>query len=248
MAADQVETVHVTPPGSVPLDAALVARLTAQVVAGPAAARAPVVSPLTGAALAELPVSTVEDVDAAVAMAREAQAVWAERSVSDRAKVLLRVHDLVLERRSEGLDVVQLETGKARLHAFEELADVAANARWYARRGPRLLRDVRRPGLIPGLTAVTHVRHPKGVVAVIAPWNYPLTLAVSDALPALLAGNAIVVKPAQITPLAALWAADVLADAGLPDGLFQVVHGAGSVVGTAMIDRCDYVCFTGSTG
>jgi succinate-semialdehyde dehydrogenase/glutarate-semialdehyde dehydrogenase len=229
------------------LDAALVARLAGRVVAGDGAERSPVHSPLTGALIADLPLSTVEDVDDAVRRAREAQAVWAERSVADRAAVLRRVHDVVLERRSEGLDVLQLESGKARLHAFEELADVAINARWYARRGPAVLRETRRRGLVPGLTAVRHVRHPKGVVAVIAPWNYPLTLAVSDALPALLAGNAIVVKPAGITPLAALWAADVLADAGLPDGLFQVLHGAGSVIGSAMIDRCDYLCFTGST-
>lgn len=236
-------------PGSGPgLDPALVARLTARVVAGPGADSSPVRSPLDGSLIAELPVSTLADVEAAVVRARAAQEVWAERSVADRAAVLRRVHDIVLERRSEGLDVVQLESGKARLHAFEELADVAMNARWYARRGPRLLRDVRRPGLVPVLTAVRHVRHPKGVVAVIAPWNYPLTLAISDALPALLAGNAIVVKPAQLTPMSALWAADVLADAGLPEGLFQVVHGSGTVIGTAMIDRCDYLCFTGSTG
>jgi succinate-semialdehyde dehydrogenase/glutarate-semialdehyde dehydrogenase len=229
------------------LDGALVARLVARVAAGPGAERVAVDSPLTGTRLAELPVSTPADVEAAVARSREAQEVWAQRSAGDRAAVLLRVHDIVLERRSEGLDVVQSESGKARVHAFEELADVALTARWYARRGPRLLRDVRRAGLVPGLTSVRHVRHPKGVVAVIAPWNYPLTIAVSDALPALLAGNAVVVKPAQITPLAALWAADVLSDAGLPEGLFQVVHGAGAVIGTALIDRCDYVCFTGST-
>lgn len=257
MAADSVDALTPVPASSPPpapsaaaadgLDAALVARLSALVVASPDAVRAPVRSPLTGAVLADLPLSTVDDVETAVARARRAQAVWAERSVGDRAKLLLRVHDLVLERRSEGLDVVQLEAGKARLSAFEELADVAGNARWYARRGPRLLRDVRRPGLVPGLTAVTHARHPKGVIAVIAPWNYPLTLAVSDALPALLAGNAVVVKPAQLTPIAALWAADVLAEAGLPDGLFQVVHGPGSVIGSALIDHCDYVCFTGST-
>jgi succinate-semialdehyde dehydrogenase/glutarate-semialdehyde dehydrogenase len=253
MAADRTDAPDAPPsPSPLPgrrsgLDPALVARLAGRVVAGPGAARSRVISPLDDSPIAELPLSTVEDVEAAVVRARAAQEVWAQRSAADRAVLLQRVHDIVLERRSEGLDVVQLESGKARVHAFEELADVAMNARWYARRGPRLLRDVKRGGIVPGLTAVRHVRHPKGVVAVIAPWNYPLTLAISDALPALLAGNAVVLKPAQITPLSGLWAADVLADAGLPAGLFQVVHGQGSVIGTAMIDRCDYVCFTGST-
>lgn len=246
MGSDQLRGMSTRPPAS-GLDAALIARLAALVAAAPNAVRAPVTSPLTGAVLAELPISTLADVESAVARAREAQAVWAERSVSDRAKVLMRLHDLVLERRSEGLDVVQLETGKSRLNAFEELVDVAATARHYARRAPRLLRDIRRPGLVPVLTAVTQVRHPKGLVAVVAPWNYPLTLAVSDALPALLAGNAVIVKPAGLTPMTALWAADVLSDAGLPDGLFHVVHGAGSLIGKALIDHCDYLCFTGST-
>jgi succinate-semialdehyde dehydrogenase/glutarate-semialdehyde dehydrogenase len=81
----------------------------------------------------------------------------------------------------------------------------------------------------------------------ISPWNYPLVLTISDAIPALLAGNAVVLKPDSQTPFTALWAADLLAEAGLPDGLFQVVYGPGSVIGTAIIDSTDYVCFTGST-
>ncbi|HEY6796894.1 MAG TPA: succinic semialdehyde dehydrogenase [Kineosporiaceae bacterium] len=230
-----------------PLDPAVARRLAERIVAHPDAERAVAHTPLTGAPLAELPLSTVDDVEAAVAKARAAQEVWAQRAVAHRAGVLLRVHDLVLERQSGGLDLIQLESGKARLHAFEEVADVAINARWYARRGPRLLADLRRPGLVPVLTQVTQMHHPKGVVGVISPWNYPLTLAVSDALPALLAGNAVVIKPDRSTVLTALWAAELLADAGLPDGLFQVVHGAGSLLGAALIDRCDHICFTGST-
>ena len=230
-----------------PLDPAIARRLAEAVVAGPDAERVVVRTPLTGAPLAELPLSTVDDVEQAVARARVAQEIWAQRSVAHRAAVLLRVHDLVLERQSAALDLIQLESGKSRLHAFEEVADVAINARWYARRGPRLLADARRPGLVPVLTQVTQVHHPKGVVGVISPWNYPLTLAVSDTLPALLAGNAVVVKPDRSTVLTALWAAELLTDAGLPDGLFQIVHGAGSLLGTALIQRCDHICFTGST-
>ncbi len=204
-------------------------------------------SPFTGGPLAELPRSTPRDVAAAVARARAVQPDWAALDVRDRAKVLLRLHDLVLRRRSEGLDLIQLETGKARGHAYEEVADVAINARHYARVGPRMLAPARRRGLLPGLTRVHEIRHPKGVVGVVAPWNYPLALSLSDALPALLAGNAVLLKPDSQTPLTGLWGAELLAGAGLPEGLFQVLVGDGSTVGTSLIESVDYVCFTGST-
>src|ERR687884_2222839 len=229
------------------VDPARARRLTARVVAAPDARRATTTAPFTGAPLAELPLSTPDDVRAAVARARSAQPSWAARDVRDRAEVLLRLHDLVLARRAELLDLVQLECGKARAHAFEEIADVAINARWYARKGPGLLGDVRHPGLVPGLTRVTEVRQPKGVVGVIAPWNYPFTLALSDALPALLAGNAVVLKPDTRTALTALAGAELLAEAGLPEGLLGVVVGDGPVVGGALVDAVDHVCFTGST-
>ena len=229
------------------VDPARARRLTARVVAAPGSRRETTTAPFTGAPLAELPLSTPDDVRAAVARARSAQPAWAARTAADRARVLLRLHDLVLARRAELLDLIQLEAGKARAHAYEELADVAINARWYARRGRALLADVRHPGLVPGLTRVTEVRHPKGVVGIVAPWNYPFTLALSDALPALLAGNAVVVKPDTRTALTALAGAELLAEAGLPEALFGVVVGEGPVVGPALIDAVDYVCFTGST-
>jgi succinate-semialdehyde dehydrogenase/glutarate-semialdehyde dehydrogenase len=228
-------------------DPARVRRLAERAVASPDAARQVSRAPFTAAPLASLPLSTPEDVVAAVARAHAEQAAWAARSVRDRAEILMRVHDLVLQRQGEALDLIQLESGKARAHAFDEVADVAMNARWYARHGGALLADKRRPGLAPGLTQITQVQHPKGVVGIIAPWNYPLTLAVSDALPALLAGNAVVLKPDSSTALCGLWVAEPLAAAGLPDGLFQVVLGPGSVVGAALIESCDHICFTGST-
>lgn len=228
-------------------DPELIRRLVARVAASPGAQRLLTTTPLTGAPLAEIPQCTVGDVDAAVENARHAQAAWAAEPARRRAAVLRRVHDLVLARREEILDLVQLESGKARGHAYDEVADVAINARFYARRGPKLLADVRRGGIMPVLTRTREVRHPKGVVGIVAPWNYPLALSVSDSLPALLAGNAVVLKPDSQTTLTALWGADLLAEAGLPEGLFQVVAGAGSVVGTALFDRADYICFTGST-
>ena len=233
--------------GAATVDPELVGRLAARVRSTGSGAPIIATAPFTGAVLAELPRSTPQDVAAAVAAARAAQPAWAQHPAGERARVLLRVHDLVLRRRGEVLDLIQLESGKARGHAFEEVADVAINARHYARVGPRLLRERRHGGLVPVLTRVAEVRHPKGVVGIVSPWNYPLTLALSDALPALLAGNAVVLKPDSQTALTALWGAALLADAGLPDGLLQVVLGDGPVVGTALVEAVDHVCFTGST-
>ncbi|HEY8458291.1 MAG TPA: succinic semialdehyde dehydrogenase [Actinopolymorphaceae bacterium] len=223
-----------------------IAALTARVVAT-SGETITSVSPLTGEPLAQIPVSSDADVAAAFERARAAQAEWARVPVRERARILLRLHDLVFQRQEAILDIVQWESGKARRHAYEEVADVAMNARYYARTAPRLLRPRRRAGLFPLLTHTVELRHPKGVVGVIAPWNYPLTMAISDALPALAAGNAVVTKPASQTILCALVGAELLAEAGLPDGLWQIVVGEGSRVGSAVIENADFVCFTGST-
>lgn len=229
------------------LPAALVARLLDRVVAAPDAERHPVTAPFTGEHLLDLPLSTVADVRLAADAARRAQRAWAATPLRERAAVLLRFHDLVLEHRDEGLDIVQWETGKARRDALEELLDVCVTARHYARDAGRLLRDRRQRGALPGLVGIQELRHAKGVVGVIAPWNYPLTLAASDAVPALLAGNAVLLKPDLQTSLTALWAVDLLVRAGLPEPLVRVVTGEGPVVGPAVIDASDYVMFTGST-
>ncbi len=88
---------------------------------------------------------------------------------------------------------------------------------------------------------------PKGLIGIIAPWNYPLTMAISDGLAALVAGNGVILKPDAQTPLISLAAVELLEDCGMPKGLWQVVHGAGDQVGPELIDASDYVCFTGST-
>jgi len=201
----------------------------------------------TGVPLAEVPEGTADDVAAAVERARVAQFEWASRTPAKRAEVLERFGSLVLEHRDELLDVVQAETGKNRASAQEEVLDCVITARHYATTGPRTLRTHRSAGMLPGLTKTVVRYHPKGVVGVIAPWNYPLTLAVTDALAALLAGNAVMVKPATITPFSALAAAELLYTAGLPRELFQVVPGSGRVVGTAIVDTVDYLMFTGSS-
>ena len=208
---------------------------------------APVIAPFTGRTIAEIPMASEAAVDTAFAIARNAQRRWALTSVAQRSRIMLRFHDLVLDRRQEGLDIVQLETGKSRNHAVEELLDVAITARHYARVAAGLLKPRRQAGAFPVLTSAVELRHPKGVVGAISPWNYPLTLAVGDAIPALLAGNAVVLKPDLQTTLTALWAVDLLYEAGLPEGLLGVVAGEGPVVGPMITERGDYIMFTGST-
>lgn len=221
-----------------------VAGLTARLVAsGPPRA---VTAPATGLHLAQVPTSTPEDVARAARTARAAQQAWAATSLADRAAVLLRLHDLVLDRQSEGLDLCQLENGKARAHAYEELVDVAMQARHYARRGARYLAPRRVPGLVPVLTSTRVLRHPVGLVGVVAPFNYPFTLTLGDAVPALMAGNAVLLKPDPQTTLTALWLVGLAHDAGLPPGLLEVVSG-GADVGAAVVDAVDHVVFTGST-
>ena len=202
--------------------------------------------PFTGAPLGSFPLSSSADVARAARLARAAQRSWAQVPVRERAAVLDRLGALVLERQSEILDLIQMESGKSRRSAFEEVADVAIVARHYAVRGPRYLADRREPGVLPLLTGVTVHRRPVGVVGVIAPWNYPLTLALSEAIPALLAGNAVVIKPDVQTTLSALWAAELLEAAGLPGNLFLVVAG-GPDVGAELIEHVDHIAFTGST-
>jgi succinate-semialdehyde dehydrogenase / glutarate-semialdehyde dehydrogenase len=204
-------------------------------------------TPFTGEKLADLPESTPEDVAEAFERARAAQPVWAAIPARARAAVLLRFHDLVLERQAEVLDLIQLETGKARLHAHEEVLAVAVAARHYGRKAPAYLKPKRHTGVVPVLTKTTELRQPRGVVGQIAPWNYPLELSVGDALPAFVSGNAVVMKPDTETALTALWARDLLIEAGLPAGVFQVVIGEGPVVGPEIVKHADYVSFTGST-
>jgi succinate-semialdehyde dehydrogenase/glutarate-semialdehyde dehydrogenase len=204
-------------------------------------------TPFTGEKLADLPESTPEDVADAFERARAAQPAWAALPLRQRAAVLLRFHDLVLERQAEVLDLIQLETGKARLHAHEEVQAVAVGARHYGRGARSYLKPKRHMGAVPVLTRVTESRLPHGVIGQIVPWNYPFELSVGDALPAFVAGNAVVMKPDTETALTALWGRDLLIEAGLPAEVFQVVLGDGPVVGPEVVRHADYVTFTGST-
>ncbi len=207
----------------------------------------PVSAPFTGEQIGNVPAATEEDVAEAVSHARTAQQEWSSWPVEQRVDALSRFHDLVLDRQDELLDVMGLESGKARRHSYEEILDVATNARYYATRAEDFLQPRRREGAIPLATKTKEYRTPVGVVGIITPWNYPLTLAVSDAIPALLAGNTVVLKPAEETPFTALLTAKLLWEAGIPENVFQVVTGRGDEVGPALIDGVDFVGFTGST-
>ncbi|MFE7157599.1 succinic semialdehyde dehydrogenase [Streptomyces sp. NPDC057636] len=207
------------------------------------------VAPFDLAPIAAVPACAPEDVAAAVAGARADQPEWAGTPLRRRGDVVLAFHDLLLERQDQVIDLIQWETGKARYHAWQEVAQVAAIARHYARRARHYLAPHHVRGMVPGLTKVKEVRVPKGVVGVISPWNYPLYLGVGDVLPALMAGNAVVSKADSQTALTMLWTRALMAEAGLPTGLWQIVAGPGpgAVVGTALVDAVDFVCFTGST-
>ena len=227
--------------------APLLQTLAERVAAADPSRHREITNAMTGKPLGRIPQCTREDVVAAAERARAVQRGWAQRPLRERAEVMLRFHGLMLERQDEVLDIIQLENGKARVHAFEEVADVCLTARYYAHTAEKYLSPKRRQGVLLKLTEVWEHRPPKGLIGIISPWNYPLTLGISDALPAIVAGNAVLAKPDNQTPFSALWAVGLLEEAGMPEGLVQVVPGSGSELGTAIIEQSDYLMFTGST-
>jgi succinate-semialdehyde dehydrogenase/glutarate-semialdehyde dehydrogenase len=204
-------------------------------------------SPFTGAAIGTVPLCTAEDVLLAFQHARNAQRTWAQTRMSQRKAIFLRYHDLVLQHKEQLLDLIQVETGKDRLNAHDEILDVAINSRHYAHRAAKYLRPRRRKGALPFLTHTMEHHRPVGVVGIISPWNFPLVLTISDAIPALLAGNCVVLKPAHETPFTVLYAVQLLQEAGLPPDVFQVVTGRGSQLGPEIIKEADFLAFTGGT-
>ncbi|MEJ4113608.1 succinic semialdehyde dehydrogenase [Corynebacterium kroppenstedtii] len=204
-------------------------------------------SPFDGSTLGWVGTGTEEDVADAFTTARQVQRSWRASPFAERTRILLRYHDLVLTHRELLLDMIQLETGKNRASAFDEVMDVAINARYYGNHLASFLRPSRHPGALPIVTRSREYHYPKGVVGQISPWNYPLTLGISDALAAIAAGNTVVAKPDSSTPFCTLLALKLLLEAGLPAHVIQVVTGPGRVVGTAIADHCDYLMFTGST-
>ncbi|WP_306335948.1 aldehyde dehydrogenase [Streptomyces sp. KL118A] len=204
-----------------------------------------VLNPATEEVVATVPAATPQDVDAAVARAARAQEQWAAAAPADRARILRRFAAQVDEHLEE---LAQLEV--------REAGHVIGNARWEAGNVRDLL-DFSAGGAerlngrqipVPGGLNVT-VLEPLGVVGVIAPWNFPMPIAAWGTAPALAAGNAVILKPAETTPLTALRLAELALAAGLPEGLFQVLPGEGGVAGNALVEHPGVakIVFTGST-
>jgi acyl-CoA reductase-like NAD-dependent aldehyde dehydrogenase len=204
-----------------------------------------IIEPATEAVLEELPRAGFDEVDAAVERAREAFPGWRAIAPAERASILHALADGLASRREELAVLEARNAGKPIADARGEMEMVAATFRFYAGAPERLLGDT-----IPvaGGQAFT-VREPLGVVGLIVPWNFPLTIAAWKLAPALAAGNTVVLKPAELTPLTALRFVEVAAGAGIPDGVVNVVVGPGSVCGRRLVEHPDVakIAFTGST-
>lgn len=206
--------------------------------------RIDVINPATGKVVATVPAGSATDVDAAVAAARSAFPIWAETPLAERIAVVRAISAGIVARGEEIAATITAEMGspisfsravQASVPAATSAAaaTAAAGFRWTEEIGNSLV-----------------VREPIGVVGAITPWNFPLHQIVAKVVPALLGGNTVVLKPSEIAPLTAGILAEIAASAGLPVGVFNVVHGAGPVVGEAIAGHpeVDMVSFTGSTG
>jgi betaine-aldehyde dehydrogenase len=204
-----------------------------------------VIEPATEAVMAELPRAGVEEVDAAVAAAKAAFPAWRAVAPGDRAALIHRLADGLEERKEELALLEARNAGKPIGDARDEIGMVVETFRYYAGAPERLLGQT-----IPVAGGVDMTfREPLGVVGLIVPWNFPLTIAAWKAAPALAAGNCIVLKPAELTPLTALELEKIALAAGLPEGVLNVVAGPGSVCGARLVEHPDVakIAFTGST-
>jgi acyl-CoA reductase-like NAD-dependent aldehyde dehydrogenase len=204
-----------------------------------------VLEPATEGVLETVPRAGVDEVDAAVARAKAAAPGWRAVAPGDRARLLLRVSALVEERLEELATLEARNAGKPIGDARGEIGMVAETFRYYAGGVERNLGDT-----IPvaGGIAMTF-REPLGVVGLITPWNFPLAIAAWKLAPALAAGNTVVLKPAELTPLTALRFEQLALEAGIPEGVVNVVVGPGRTCGTRLVEHPDVakIAFTGST-
>jgi acyl-CoA reductase-like NAD-dependent aldehyde dehydrogenase len=204
-----------------------------------------VLNPATEEPIAELEQAGVEETDAAVAAARRAFPAWRAVAPADRARLLRRLATLVEERGEELARIESRNVGKPIAGARAEIGMVAQVLHFYAGTV-----DKHRGATIPvaGGEALTF-HEPLGVVGLIVPWNFPLNIASWKLGPALACGNTVVLKPAELTPLSALRLAELALEAGIPEGVVNVVVGKGSVVGQRLVEHPDVakIGFTGST-
>jgi acyl-CoA reductase-like NAD-dependent aldehyde dehydrogenase len=205
-------------------------------------------NPATLEPIAELPVASPADVADAVSRARKAQAVWQSTSFGERTKLLYRLRDLLLDEQDKLADILTAETGRPRAEAYGNelfyLCDAIGS--WGKKSAGYLKPQTIRPHfLLMKAKKVVSTYSPRGIIGIISPWNFPLTLTLGEAIPALMAGNAVVIKPSELTPLSARFGADMAARAGFPENLLQVIIGLGETA-EALIDHVDMIAFTGS--
>ncbi|HEV2911837.1 MAG TPA: aldehyde dehydrogenase family protein [Pyrinomonadaceae bacterium] len=205
--------------------------------------------PATGEEIGRAPSATAEDVARAVRRAREAQSDWARLSFRERGRMVLRARRLVLEELEQIAHLVSRETGKPISEAISmEITPTLDLMQFFARKTARLLRpekiDIGQYGLM-GRSSRIHYK-PLGVIGIISPWNFPWAIPLGEVVMALMAGNAVVLKPSELTPLTGLKIMEVFERAGLPEGLLHVLTGDGKT-GAALVEaRVDKIMFTGS--
>lgn len=207
-----------------------------------------VVDPATEKPLADVASATVDDAIAAVDAAYEAGAAWAQRAPRERAEILRRSYDLVVENRQAMAEIIVRENGKCLRDALGEVDYAAEFFRWFAEEAVRNSGEVSRSPRGDNRIVVLH--QPVGVSVLVTPWNFPAAMATRKIGPALAAGCAVILKPASATPLTALMVADLLSQAGVPDGVVNVIPSrhSGEVVARMLHDpRVRKLSFTGST-
>ncbi|MBL8161585.1 MAG: aldehyde dehydrogenase family protein [Anaerolineae bacterium] len=203
-------------------------------------------NPVTSAVIGEVPIQSADEVRRAVERARAAFPAWAARSVQERATLLRKWGDLIMAEQDKMIATIRSETGKIQLHAWEEVLVIDNTVDYYYYRAAGILRPQTRRSLIPMKFKARMYYKPYGVCGFITPWNYPLLNALQDLIPALIAGNTVILKPSEITPFTALYAVELMHRVGIPKDVAQVVTGAGQT-GSALVDLVDDLSFTGST-
>ncbi len=206
-------------------------------------------SPATRERVGEIVVSRREEVEAAVAKARDAQREWARVPIAERARIVRSAIDILVERRQEVVETIINETGKTRLEALMmEIVPGCDYLNFWSQRAVRELSDEKRKlhgYLRPVKKLIMHYR-PLGVVGVITPWNGPFSLAINPTTQAVLAGNAVILKPSEVAPYSGDWAIKLLSEAGVPEGVVQTVHGDGETGGALVNGGVQKISFTGS--
>jgi succinate-semialdehyde dehydrogenase/glutarate-semialdehyde dehydrogenase len=207
------------------------------------------VNPATGEILGELDSAGPAEVRAAVARARAAQPEWNTWGIRNRVRVLRRFQQILLARKTGVARRITQEAGKPVVEALlTEVLVVLDAARFLADNASHILREEKLPHANLALKAKSGriLREPCGVVGIISPWNYPFSIPATGALAALVAGNAVVLKPSELTPLIALELAAMLGEAGVPADIFQVLPGEGSTGAALVASAIDKLVFTGS--